>query len=497
MVSRTSVLDARPVLRGSQRPRILHVPEFVTSTGEEAVELARMAGLEPDPWQEFVITNALGERADGLWAARRVGVEVARQNGKGGLLEIRELAGLFLLGERLIIHSAHEFATAGEALARMDAILEGCPDLSRRVRVLKRSHGEEGVYLKSGQRLRYKTRTKGGGRGFTADCVILDEAMVIPEAMHGALFPTLRALPNPQIWYTGSAVDQESMEHGVVFARLREQAVRGEGDRLAYFGWSAPFEHPDRVPEGALEDPEMWALANPALGIRIDAEYMAQELEAMDRRTFAVELLGVGDWPRVTGDDGAVISVKRWLSLRDPDSRRSGGVVFSFDVDPDRRGGAICAAGVRPDGLSHVEVVEHERGTGWIAPRLKALRDKHEPDAIVCDARSPAASLVDDLHNEGVTVETVSSSEHASACGVFYDAVDQGTVRHLGTGELVMALKGAVKRPLGDAWAWSRKSSAVDITPLVGCTLALWRARQGAGGDGLFVFDEDGELLSA
>jgi hypothetical protein len=33
--------------------------------------------------------------------------------------------------------------------------------------------------------------------------------------------------------------------------------------------------------------------------------------------------------------------------------------------------------------------------------------------------------------------------------------------------ELRAALKGAKKRTLGDAWAWSRKNSGVDITPLV------------------------------
>src|SRR5690606_27952937 len=129
-------------------------------------------------------------------------LEVPRQNGKGGVLEARELAGLFLLGERLIVHSAHEFATAEEALERMVALIEGCPDLSRRVKAVKRSHGQEGIYLTNGQRLRYRTRTKGGGRGFTADCVILDEAMVLPEAFIGALMPTLSARPNPQLWYT-------------------------------------------------------------------------------------------------------------------------------------------------------------------------------------------------------------------------------------------------------------------------------------------------------
>jgi hypothetical protein len=81
---------------------------------------------------------------------------------------------------------------------------------------------------------------------------------------------------------------------------------------------------------------------------------------------------------------------------------------------------------------------------------------------------------VTELENRGVRVEPVNASEHAKACGTFYDAVDQRTVRHLGTAELVTALKGAVKRPLGDAWAWSRKSSTVDITPLVACTIGLW-----------------------
>jgi hypothetical protein len=59
---------------------------------------------------------------------------------------------------------------------------------------------------------------------------------------------------------------------------------------------------------------------------------------------------------------------------------------------------------------------------------------------------------------------------------MFYDAVQERTVRHLGTPEIVAALRGVVKRPLSDAWAWSRKNSTVDISPLVVVTLALWGA---------------------
>jgi hypothetical protein len=458
---------------GAQRPRLLHVPEFVSSTGEEACELAAMAGLEMDPWQRFVLANALGEQPGGLWAAKEVGVEVPRQNGKGGILEARSLAGLFLLGEKQIIHSAHEFATAEEALNRMEQLIDGCADLSRRVRTIKHSHGQEGIYLTNGQRLRYKTRTKGGGRGFSADCVILDEAMVIPEEMHGALMPTLSAMPNPQLWYTGSAVDQESMEHGVVFARLRERAIRGEATRLAYFGWSPPFEHPDEVSESAAVDPEVWAQANPALGIRISPEHVAMEGESMDPRTFAVERLGVGDWP-TTRAEGAIINVKHWLSLKDPNSEPQDPVVFVYDVTPDRSGAAIGIAGHRDDGLRHVEVVDHRRGTGWVCDRLVELVEKWEPAAVLYDEKSPAASLADRIEKADVKLTPVNASEHAQACGMFFDAVDQRTVRHLGTPELVAALRGVVKRPLSEAWAWSRKNSSIDISPLVAVTLALW-----------------------
>jgi hypothetical protein len=97
-----------------------------------------------------ILRHSLGERPDGKWAAFEVGLNVPRQNGKGSILEARELAGLFLLGERLIIHSAHEFATSLEAFQRLLALIEGTPDLSRRVKRVSRAHGEEGIELTNG-----------------------------------------------------------------------------------------------------------------------------------------------------------------------------------------------------------------------------------------------------------------------------------------------------------------------------------------------------------
>src|SRR3954465_421045 len=127
-----STISRSGELSGAQRPRHLHVPDYVSSAGEEAVELARMAGLHLDPWQELVLVHSLGERPDGRWRGFEGGLVVSRQNGKGAILEAMELAGLFLLGERLVIHSAHQFDTSLEAFRRLLFLIEDNPDLDRR-----------------------------------------------------------------------------------------------------------------------------------------------------------------------------------------------------------------------------------------------------------------------------------------------------------------------------------------------------------------------------
>jgi hypothetical protein len=470
-----SALAAPPGSRGAQTPRVCAVPDYGASAGAEAIELAALAGLSLDPWQQFVLSHALGEQPDGRWAAFEVGLVVSRQNGKGAILEARELAGLFLLGERLVVHSAHQFDTSLEAFRRLLELIEGTPDLDRRVKRVSRSHGEEGIELKGGQRVRFRTRTKGGGRGFSGDCLILDEAMIYPEASHGALLPTLAARPNPQVWYAGSAVDEDVHDHGVVFARIRERGLKGDDPALAYFEWSVDAEL-DAVDEALARDPAAWAEANPGLGIRITPSYVANEQRSMAARTFAVERLGIGNWPATDAAGQQVIATEAWRELADPESVLEDPVCFAIDVTPGRDRAAIAAAGRRADGLPHVEVVEHKRGTGWVVDRAAQLVADHRAGDVVCDAAGPAASLVPELEQRGVAVRTVSASEHAQACGLFYDSVDQEGLRHLGTPELEAAIKGAVERPLGDAWAWSRKSSAVDISPLVASTLALWAA---------------------
>jgi hypothetical protein len=306
--------------------------------------------------------------------------------------------------------------------------------------------------------------------------VIFNEAMYLAEAALGALLPTQAAMQNRQRWYAGSAVDQMVHPDGVVFARVRERALAGDDPRLAYFEWSVEAERPGALEPDELADERSWQAANPGLGIRIPVEAVADELRTLDARTFAVERLGVGDWPDTSPESAAVIALELWQALIDEESELVDPVCFAFDVAPDRASSAIAAAGRRHDGLFHVEVTHHRPGAGWVVPTLAALRERWDPLAIMCDGAGPAGSLIHRCDDAGFDVEAVKASDHARACGMLLDSVVEERLRHLGSAELVSALKGATRRPLGDAWAWSRKSSTVDISPLVAATLALWGA---------------------
>lgn len=490
---------------GSQTPRLRVVPEYVSSAGQEAIEVAALAGLDLDPWEQLVLVDALGERRDGKWAAFEVGTEVPRQNGKGSILEARELAGIFAFGDVLLIHSAHEQLTASNHFNRLLNLIEGVPEFDRRILRAVRGKGSEAIKFRGGKEILFKTRTGGGGRGLTGDFVALDEAMILPVTTTGALVPTMAARSiegNPQLWYAWSAVDQQNPKHdGIVVSRLRARALRG-APSIAYFNWSADVRgwleahglafdperaEIDQVTADMLDDPEMHAQANPGLGIRISLEHIQRERSgALDARAFAVERLGITDPPDTSEDSGRVIAREAWAACaeHDPANRIASGVAFAVDVNPDRTYGAIGAAGQRGDGLWQFAVADRRRGTDWIVDRCLELAGEHDGAAFAVLARGPAANLVSELRECGLSVVEVSGGEYGVACSDFFDAIVHQTARYpFPQGDLDDALTGARKgSQVENAWCWSRKAStSPDISPLVAVTLALWGAMNVGG----------------
>jgi hypothetical protein len=446
---------------GSQEPRFLSLPpaDDADDFGDRAVKLAEIAGLTLDPWQRLILRGMLRRDAAGQWAAYESCMCIPRQNGKSLVLEAFDLAKLFLSPPgHVILHTAHQFKTALESFRHLVGLLNASPDLMAEVkpRGIRASHGEESVELKNGSRLLFTARTvSGAGRGFSPDTVVLDEAYRLPAEALAALQPALAARPNPQMVYASSTGYPDSE----ILWSLVERGRAGGDESLAYFEWAAD-------PALAMDDPQAWAQANPALGYRLTARKIAAEWRSMkDRRVedFARERLGL--WAEAQND--AIFPAGAWEKAADGQSAIQGPISFAVEVAQDRSWSCIGVSGQRPDGLLHVQVAENHPGTEWVASKLMELG----ADEVALSPNSPAGALAGDIERRGMRVERVARGDYAAACGRFYDLVRDGGLRHLVQGELETAVSGAVKATSGDAYVFDRKGST-DISPLAAVVLA-------------------------
>lgn len=466
------LLDVPPVV-GVQTPAIQHLPEGITgSSGAEYLEFAASCGYQPDEWQKHHVNVAVAERAGGRWACTEYADVDPRQNGKGGIIEILKAGFLFVDRMPLVIYTAHEFKTASESFLRFKQWIDGSDELTRMVNKVWTAHGSEGFELTAkagGGRLRYLARSAGSGRGFTAPALFFDEAFKLSAEVMAALFPTLSAQPNPWIGYFSSAAKSDSTQ----LHKLRRRALAGDGPRLGYLEHSVdPDDYGGRDSDGwreARRRPEVWAIANPALGIRITADFVQVELDTLDAETFDRERLGVPDPEPAAGDP--VVDVDEFLACADRSSELEGSPTFVVDVSPGQQSAAIAVVGVRADGLPHVELVDHRRGTDWVAGRRDELEAAHSPLGWVRDPSGPAVELEGEWRD-------LTARESTEACARLLPAVRDRQFRWVCDDRLAPALMAAVlggrKQAQGDGnWRWSRKGSHVDISPLVALTVAL------------------------
>lgn len=540
---------ARGPLTGSQQPRFWTAPsrhrskdpgcrmcddsdrDYSASTGcgnyqsYDLLDWCPDIGYDLDEWQRWWLTEACGTKPDGRWSAFECALIVSRQNGKNQCLEVRELGGLFLFGERTIIHTAHEFKASVEHFRRVRDTITNYDALSKRVKSITTSHGDEAIELRprptlvfgagskrvrkmATSRLRFLARSRGSGRSFSADCLVYDEAMLLSDDHVGASMPTMSAMPNPQMIYTASAGYSDSVQ----LAAVRRRVLRDE-KTLMGAEWSIR-PHLDTCSRDEIagrktnryivcglhddrDDPRNWAKSNPAVGLRIRIDHIRQEMNAMSPATFDRERLGVGDWPN-EDEAWAVVSEDQWeaCALADP-----GGTVrpvaFAVDVAPDLTSATIAAAWEKPGmvtkGMDISELTANTRrtvieipkgcsreGVSWVIPRLAELKSAWKPAAIVLPKNGPAAGLIDEAEQKGLDVLTASSADEAAAFSLVVTGVQAKppSIAHLGQEHapgLWHAVATAVTRDIGDGGrGWSRRDSDADITPITAGTLAAW-----------------------
>jgi phage terminase large subunit-like protein len=426
------------------------------------------------PWQRYVADVLLEVDPDtGRLAYQEFGLTVPRQSGKSTLILAKAVhrasATQFFGPRQRIVYTAQTRQKAREKWEEdYAADLETSRAFKAKVQVHK-GNGNEHVRFSNRSRFGIEANTEKAGHGGTLDEAYIDEAFAQADGrLEQAFGPAMITRANKQLgwistagWRNGSPYLEAKVAYG------RRQVELGANTGLAYFEWSAD-EDADPEDEGG------WWDFMPALGHTITPEAIRAELARLkdqgDLNDFRRAYMN--QWVNKNSATDSIIPMGVWLDLAAGEPFDTADVAFAVDVSPDRDSAAIGAAR-RVDGISQVDVADHRPGVEWVIPRMVELDQRYRPIAWVLDPSGPAGSLLPALKQVGIVPTLTGPREMAQACGAFFDAAvgPNPVLRHLDEPSLNAALAAATKRPLGDAWAWSRKSG--DITPLVAATLAL------------------------
>lgn len=467
--------------------------------GPQVGEIAARLGTPFMPWQQMVADIALELDEHGRLVYDEIDLTVPRQSGKTRLVMAKTVWRLTALarthGPQRSMYTAQRRLDARKKLERDFAdglrnsrsFREVANSRARPKRPtewrLSLNNGAEHIQLGSANYWQIDAPSRTGGHGDTLDDGTIDEAFAHEtDEAEGAMRPAQATRRDAQLWVLSTAGDGRSFYLWRKVLAGREACDASQHGRVAYFEWSAP----DDADPG---DPDVWRACSPALGHTIDIAFLSGEWERAQRKgQEGIDLFRrayLNQWPEIpvlSEEFGyTVLAAEDWEACRSPNSglRDASGCSFALDVAPDRSSASFAVAGPSGLGGTHVEIVDHREGTAWCVPRAKSLLGKWGGSLAIAKG-SPAWSLEDDLTNGGVELVAVEPAEHAQACGQLFDAIVERKVRHIGQPELDRAVAGADKRTSsGDAWQWSRRSSALDISPLVAVTLALWAQSQG------------------
>lgn len=453
------------LLDGPAPPRVRVAPSARANSWEDVADLVATLGMPLDEWQEQALEASMGERSDGKWASKFVGLSVPRQNGKSQLIVARALAGMLLFDEKMIIISAHETDTAREIWKRLIDVIEDNPNLE--ARVTGRMDAINREYLSFGkgldkQTIKLKARRQSGARGFSADCLLLDEAQILGKQQWGSIVPTMSARPNPQMWLFGTPPTES--DDPFAFTRVRESS-KAKKARHCWLEWAAG-------PDDDFDDPETWAKANPAYGVRISYEACADDRAAMDDEQFGRERLGIWD----TEGRMSLFEAGKWEDGRKLE-RPAGLTVdaLALAVSIDLGHSAIVAGSEDDEGNAWVKPLHHGPGTQGAVDRCVELQARFGVDVVI-DGRGPGAVLIPHLEKAGVRLHIASTGDVLDAFANLETKVRDGQFFHVSAPELDAAAAGAVRRAVGDRSALGRKKSEADISPLEAASLAAWRA---------------------
>lgn len=468
----------RPRTKPPDGPKLSEVarhiirPDGIVGTAWPRVrDTCRNIGWTFDRWQDGLGRLILALDGTGLYASDTSVISIPRQVGKTYLIGCIVFALALLTPGLTVIWTAHRSRTALETFGSFKGMCAK-PLVARHVKQVRTKTGEEGVYLWNGSRILFGARENGFGLGFAkVGVLVLDEAQRLTSKAMDDLIPTMNTVENPLVLLTGTP--PRPTDPGETFTMLRQDALDGESEGTLYVEFSAD--------EGANpDDRAQLRKANPSYPHRTSERAIRRMRKNLTEESFLREAFGI--WDKVV--HRPIVTAARWRRLerleRGVGCPADGVKPNGFGVDMSHaRMLSVNACWIDSD-QAHAEEVwagdDTDAAVTWLAD---AWRRAGRRTAVVIDAESPAASLVVDLENAGVTVHVTTASQMAAACGSVENRLKAGTLTHGAQMSVTDAVvKNGKRRPIRGAggWGWDRRNPSSQIQQAVAMTLALYGA---------------------
>jgi phage terminase large subunit-like protein len=467
-------------IRGVPEPRIHTKLNDLPSYGEQMIKFCEEIGFELMPWQQWLAHHSLKYKPDGRWAHPIVCLLVGRQNGKSTFMALNILFRIYVLKEKLQVHTAHKLTTSAELFYKIYGIIEQNPRLAAEFTKKLESKGFQELQFTEGRRYIVRANNSAG-RGIAApNCVHMDEVRDFKDDdVWSALRYTQMASPNPQTFIYTSAGDQ----HSIVLNRLRERAyaaIYGGSDDIGWFEYSAPrdikFDNSPAFWMGVCQ-------ANPSLGLTIHPDNIRAVLNDPED---IVRTEVLTQWVDTINP---VINPSQWESCKVEGLRLNpeADTWLAIDLSPSRKEAALVASQRLEGDKFQVILLQTWHNPANLDDKAMA-NDVAEwvrkyPVQLVAYSARTASAVAARLAPAGIRVEPIDGLDYAQSCDELLGAISSQRLAHSGQEELTKQCLSAVKLPYGDGgWVMGRKVSNTTICGAIASALATHYATMAESG---------------
>jgi hypothetical protein len=446
------------------------VPEGTDITGAYKASIDLRVPLLPQG--EMIAEVMEARREDGRPLYRNVVVQVPRRSSKTSSIQSVLLGRCFNIPGYQVVSTAQTQKIARKVFIDMVHVLDvAYPDPDNRPYKARVGNGQEDIRWDNGSVWWVVAPRSGSFRSSAADAVWFDEAgeytLEQTDDLVQSALPLMDTKPQGQVIISGTP---STTRAGMLWDYLT--VARKGKPRYGIVDFSMdPMDDPT--------DQAVWWKVHAGLAAGLtELDVIEERFEKMSLIQFQREYLCADP----VASSIRAIPEEDWIAGQVPEMLALPASNFSIAFDTTQSGdaGAVAVAWYTPDGLPHVQILEHKGGINWLPAYLEKLLKNHKGAEIGFDSIGNNLATFQTLQRKRgistVNLRSMTMKEVAGGVSLMTSHIADRALVHAKDKSLDTAAEAAAFRYSGDSRLWSRGNSNEDISPLIAASNALYIA---------------------